>query len=261
MSNRLHVHVPYRQLDEFLPLLQARSLQPEIGFKGPDLDQLDADLLDRAASRLADRNLAVTVHAPFFDLNPGALEPYVLEATAIRFRQCLAAAARLAARTVVFHPGYEYWKYGGDDSLWLEASLRFWPAIIEHAEKYDLDLALENIFETHPGTLAELLNRIDSPRLGHCFDVGHWRLFAETSLIDWFTALGPRIMHLHLHDNTGKSDAHLPVGEGDIDFQNLFNLIGQLPQLPTMTLEAHSRDDLDRSLKNFHKFSSTTPRD
>ena len=113
MSERLHVHVPYPHLDELLPELTQRRLQPEVGFKGPDLDQLDPGLIDRAASQLAEANLAVTVHAPFFDLNPGAIEPYVFEATAIRFRQTMAASARLGARTIVFHPGYEYWKYGG----------------------------------------------------------------------------------------------------------------------------------------------------
>lgn len=254
MSDKLHVHIPYQQLDELLPMAVQRRLQPEIGFKGPDLDQLDPELIDRTSAKLVEAELAVTIHAPFFDLNPGAIEPYVFEATAIRFRQTIAAAARLGARTIVFHPGYEYWKYGGMDHLWLEASLEFWPAIIELAEEYELTLALENIFETHPGTLVELLDRIDSPRLGHCFDVGHWRLFSDTSLPDWFAALGRHIVHLHLHDNTGESDEHRPIGEGDINFDQLFSLINNLESPPTMTLEAHTPEDLERSLVSIQKY-------
>ncbi len=254
MSEHLHVHIPYPQLDELLPMVVERQLQPEIGFKGPDLDQLDPELIDRASSQLSDAGLAVTVHAPFFDLNPGAIEPYVFEATAIRFRQTIAASSRLGARTIVFHPGYEYWKYGGMDHLWLDASLQFWPAMIELAEEYELNLSLENIFEKHPGTLLDLLDRIDSPRLGHCFDVGHWRLFSKTSLADWFSTLGHRINHLHLHDNTGQRDEHRPIGEGDIDFAELFRLVNGLEQKPTMTLEAHSNDELDRSLANIQQY-------
>lgn len=254
MSENLHVHIPYPQLDELLPMVVERQLQPEIGFKGPDLDQLDPELIDRASGQLADAGLAVTVHAPFFDLNPGAIEPYVFEATAIRFRQTIAAASRLGARTIVFHPGYEYWKYGGMDHLWLEASMQFWPAMIELAEEYEINLSLENIFETSPGTLLDLLDQIDSPRLGHCFDVGHWRLFSKTSLAEWFASIGHRINHLHLHDNTGAGDEHRPIGEGDIDFSELFSLITGLNQAPTMTLEAHSMDELERSLANIQQY-------
>ena len=254
MSERLHVTIPYRQLDELLPMVLERRLQPEIGFKGPDLDQLDPELIDRAHAELTEAGLAVTVHAPFFDLNPGAIEPYVFEATAIRFRQTLAAASRLGARTVVFHPGYEYWKYGGMDHLWLDASLQFWPTIIELAEEYEITLALENIYETHPGTLHDLLERIDSPRLGHCFDVGHWRLFSDTPLADWFDVLGHRIVHLHLHDNTGEGDEHRPIGEGDIDFEELFRLVGTVENSPTMTLEAHTLEELERTLVSVQKF-------
>ena len=250
MSELLHVHVPYQNLDDLLPMVLERRLQPEIGFKGPDLDQLDPELIDRASTELAEAGLAVTVHAPFFDLNPGAIEPYVFEATALRFRQTLAASSRLGARTVVFHPGYEYWKYGGMDHLWLEASLQFWPGIIALAEEYEITLALENIHETNPKTLLDLLDQIDSPRFGHCFDVGHWRLFSDTSLAEWFSVLGHHIVHLHLHDNTGKGDEHRPVGEGDINFKELFKLIGELKEAPTMTLEAHTHDELERSLLN-----------
>lgn len=254
MINQLHATVPYRSLEEYLPMLLERQLQPEIGFKGPDLDQLDPELIDRASQQLAEAGLAVTVHAPFFDLNPGAIEPYVFEATAIRFRQTMAAASRLGAKTIVFHPGYEYWKYGGMDDLWLDASLQFWPAIIELAEEFEITLALENIYETQPGTLLDLLDQIDSPRLGHCFDVGHWRLFAKTALPDWFSALGHRIVHLHLHDNTGEGDEHRPIGEGDIDFNELFGLIAALDSTPTMTLEAHTLEELDRTLVNIRQY-------
>lgn len=231
-------------------MIVERGLQPEIGFKGPDLDLLDPELIDRATSQLAEAGLAITVHAPFFDLNPGAIEPYVFEATAIRFRQTMAAASRLGAKVIVFHPGYEYWKYGGMNHLWLDASLQFWPAIIELAEEHELTLALENIFETNPDTLVDLLDRIDSPRLGHCFDIGHWRLFSKVSIPDWFSALGHHMVHLHLHDNTGESDEHRPIGEGDINFDLLFQQISKLESTPSMTIEAHSLDEMERSLVN-----------
>ena len=248
MSERLHVHLPYRNLAAAEPLLFRQRLQPEIAFRGPDLDQLSLPELGDLGRRLAAAGLAVTVHGPFHDLNPGALEPLVLQASARRFAQTLEAAAALQARLVVFHPGYDRWKYGGQDHLWLEQNLLFWPPLLEMARQAGIKIAIENIFEIEPRTLVDLLDAIDRPDFGHCFDVGHWRLFAETSLEDWFAALAPRLLHLHLHDNNGGGDDHLPVGEGIIDFHRLFALLGQLPSLPSMTLEAHDEAALQRSL-------------
>ncbi len=249
MPEHLHVHVPARQLEETLPFLLDRRLQPEVAFKGPDLDELRSPRLQAAGDRLATAGLGVTVHAPFHDLNPGALEPLVRDVTRHRLSQTLAAAEQIGARLVVVHPGYDTWKYGGQDHLWLEQSLAFWPPLIAAAKRAGIVLALENIFEVHPHLLSSLLEQIDSPFFSHCFDAGHWRLFANAvSLPEWFAALGRRTVHLHLHDNRGTGDDHLPIGDGDIDFSTLFRLVATLPASPSMTLEAHSRDALLRSL-------------
>jgi sugar phosphate isomerase/epimerase len=261
MLEKLHMHVPYRQLDPWLPFLLARQLQPEVAFKGPELDQVSSTLLRQTGSQLAAAGLSCTVHAPFMDLNPGALEPLVFAATRRRFEQTLDAAESLGASLIVLHPGYDPWKYSGQDHLWLEQNLLFWPPLLERARQIGCMLALENIFEVRPDSLAALIECIDSPSLGHCFDIGHWRLFAEGSLADWFAVLGKRVVHLHLHDNFGQRDEHLPVGEGNIDFAALFGLIATLPQSPSMTLEAHSQQAALRSLKGVAPYlgSATGP--
>lgn len=257
MPERIHVHVPAAQLQSTLPFLLDRSLQPEVAFKGMDLDTLSPQHLRDAGHRLASSGLKITVHAPFADLNPGALEPLVFEATRRRFFQTLEAADRLGARLVVFHPGYDWWKYGGLEHLWLNQNLRFWPPLLKKAAEQGCVMALENIFERDTGTLSDLLSTLDSPWLGHCFDVGHWNLFSKVPLADWFGALGSRLVHLHLHDNRGRGDDHLPVGKGNIDFDALFRLIPTLPAAPTMTLEAHTRRNLLRSLAGIAPFLAT----
>ncbi len=256
MPESLHVHVPYRLLGEVLPLLLERRLQPEVAFSGADLDELSLAELRPHARSLQVAGLGCTVHAPFMDLNPGSNDPLVREATRVRCTQTLHAAAEFGASLVVFHPGYEKWRYGLQSRLWLEPSLRFWPPLIELAEQLGTRLALENIFEEEPDTLAALLDALDTPTLGHCFDVGHWRLFGKVSLEQWFASLGPRLVHLHLHDNLGDRDAHLAVGEGSIDFKKLFHLLGDLPGAPSLTLEAHDQPTLVRSLAAVAPFLS-----
>jgi sugar phosphate isomerase/epimerase len=250
MSDRLHVHVPCSLLEQNLDLLVKQRLQPEIAFKWEDLENPPARLLDCCA-RLRKEGLGVVLHGPFMDLNPGALDPLVREATRLRFCQTLDLATRCGARLVVFHPGFDRWRYGGRTDLWLEASLSFWPSLIEQAAARGVLLALENIFDQYPEPLATLMDQLDSPWLGHCFDVGHWNIFAKVTLREWIDAVGRRLVHLHLHDNDGASDAHLPAGEGNIDFDSLFRLLDTLPQQLTATLEIHSRSGLLRSFPAF----------
>lgn len=254
MRNNLHVHVPFAQLQAYIPFLLERRLQPEISFKGPDLDQLSHVQLRQLGRQLSAFGLACTIHAPFMDLNPGALEPLVFAATQRRYMQTLDAAESIGARLIVFHPGYDPWKYSGQDHLWLEQNLLFWPSLLARAAQIGCTLALENIFENDPYTLNDLLTQIGSVFLGHCFDVGHWNLFTKVNLGEWFAALGPHMVHVHLHDNFGKRDDHLPVGEGNVNFPALFALLAALPHSPSMTLEAHSQLALLRSWKGLSRF-------
>ena len=89
---------------------------------------------------------------------------------------------------------------------------------VARGAKMEHRFTLENIYEESPATLTALVDRLDSPWLGHCFDIGHWRLFGSTPQAEWLAAIAPRLLHLHLHDNRGLSDDHLPVGEGIIDY-------------------------------------------
>jgi sugar phosphate isomerase/epimerase len=57
--------------------------------------------------------------------------------------------------------------------------------------------------------------------LGTVLDVGH--AFTCGSL-DEFLA-GHNISHVHLHDNAGCSDDHLPLGQGSIKFEPILEMI------------------------------------
>jgi len=240
----LHAHLPWSRRAEFLPLFSELDLGIELGLTGPDLARIAADTV--LPAQLLPPT-PVTIHAPFNDLNPGAGDPRILEVTRARLLQTLEIAERTGARLIVCHPGYEHWRYAGNIDLWLDASLAFWPEIIERADLVGCDIALENVFDTHYEALHRLLTTLAHPRIGHTFDIGHWFLFSDVPITEWLDAMGPYLKHLHLHDNTGKSDAHLPVGEGKIDFNQFFSELHKHALQPSMTLEAHNPKHLKRS--------------
>jgi len=247
--SRLHVHTPWRQRDVYLPFLLERRLQPEFALLASDLDSTSAAAFRTVGRQMHELGLSVTVHAPFMDLNPGASDPLIAAATRTRLRQTLDAAAQLEAQLVVIHPGYDRWRYNDTPGLWLDGALTLFRNLLEDASPSSIRIAVENIFEERPESLCALIETVNHPQLGHCFDIGHWQLFGSTCTQgDWLASLGNQLFHLHLHDNHGSADDHLPLGEGSIDFTPLANHLAQSSTLPSATLEAHSRERLLRSL-------------
>lgn len=248
----LYIHLPLADADARLPLFLEHNWQPEFALQTGDLDRMNSAQVTALRQALAAQDLGCTVHAPFFDLNPASSDPDILRITARRFEQTLDFAAELGATRVVFHPGYDRWRYARAPETWLNNSLEFWPPLIDRAAKYQLPLCLENIFDVQPAPLLDLLRAIDSPWLRHCFDIGHWHLFSSTPIETWLEMFSPYLTHLHLHDNRGHNDDHRPIGSGRIDFAAFFAALTALRIRPTATLEAHSQKDAKRSLANLH---------
>jgi sugar phosphate isomerase/epimerase len=254
MQRNIHAHVPYPRLSEHLEYIVAGRINPEVFFSAETLDHIVWEELAAQARLLDAAGLATTIHAPFMDLNPGALDPTIREATRRRFHQVFQAAELLKPRVIVFHPGYDELRYGGNRLEWLKNSIDFWQEFIPTARKLNCIIGIENIFEKEPSTLRMLIDAIDSPSVRHCFDVGHWNMFTTVSMEEWFAELGHLIAETHVHDNHGQADEHLPPGEGAIDFDLLFRLLKQYAPDAVCTIEAHTLERLERALKSIHTY-------
>jgi sugar phosphate isomerase/epimerase len=127
-----------------------------------------------------------------------------------------------------------------------------WKPIVEQAERIDTTLAVENVFEKTPTTILSLLEHINSPRFRHCLDIGHFNVFADTTIEDWVRTMAPYIVETHLHDNMGGTDNHLPIGQGNIDFQSLSRLIDRyVADPPLWSLEPAREEDLEPTIHAF----------
>ncbi|ABB30313.1 Xylose isomerase domain protein TIM barrel [Geobacter metallireducens RCH3] len=254
MSNCVYAHVPYSMLAANLPAIISRRINPEIFFSGDTLDTLVPEEVGAIAGQLAEAGLRCTFHGAFIDLNPGSVERLIREATMHRFGQVLDAAQILKPDVIVFHPGYDKWRYGESQDKWLAHSIVAWRQVLERTDSLGTTIAVENIFEEEPSTLKALFEAIDHPRLRHCFDVGHWNLFHTVGMEEWFAELGSFVAEAHIHDNFGKRDDHLPLGEAAIDFDLFFSLMERYAPGAAWTIEAHCRDALDRALVAIEKY-------
>jgi len=252
---KVHIHMPYPFLRQHLPMVLEKKLNPEIYFSHLALQSLDRNECAETARRLGDAGLKVTFHAPFMDLRPGALDDKIRRASLDRIRQVFDLIPVFQPLKIVCHPSFDQRYYVSCEHLWLENSVIFWRQLMAQAEDGGTVIALENVYEREPGILRRLLETLNSDQVCFCFDTGHFNVFARAPLEDWMAQMGRFIGHLHLHDNFGKFDEHLPVGNATFPFDRFFAALKDLGVRPTITLEAHAQEHLWQSLANLQEKS------
>ena len=173
-------------------------------------------------------------HAPFNEMCTCAVDPLVRHVTLYRFRQAAEMAASLGIRRMVYHSTHVPLLYF--DCFFVEQSIGFWKEFLE-TQPQNLQIYLENVVDVSPKPLLDVLEGVHDPRLRICLDVGHAHVSSEIPVEEWVQALAPFLGHIHVHDNCGDHDWHLPLGEGNIDWEHLFPLIESVAPGCTYTVE------------------------
>lgn len=244
VKKKVHLALPFPMFERYLPKVLAEGLNLEVGLDHEALDLYRARDFRQAACLLKRTGIACTVHAPFCDLSPAAFDGLVSKASLKRLRQALRVARYFEPAVVVFHSGYHPGYHRERAAEWLDRARAAFAVLVEEAEKYSLRLALENVFEREPSLLTGIVEEIDSPVLGYCFDAGHALAFAKSSWEPWLRAFQSRLFELHLHDNHGDWDDHLPPGTGKIPFPAIFEFVKNRGLSPALTFEAHREEDV-----------------
>ncbi|HLF86742.1 MAG TPA: sugar phosphate isomerase/epimerase family protein [Nitrospiria bacterium] len=244
----IQVHIPYSRIDENISLIMDNRLNLEILLDADSVDSISESLMEDLMARLSYVPV-ITIHAPFLDLSPGSTDSFIRRATMERLMLLDEKIRPLSPKKIVFHTGYDKWSFNGNKEMWLKNSLAFWGSFIERlGSRRGYDILIENIFEDEPDYMVKLLKGIDSPSFGFCFDIGHCNVFSKVGIEDWIAALGDKLQEVHIHDNHGKSDEHLGIGEGTIGFDSFFKLLDKEGIDPFLTIEGHSKPAVEKSL-------------
>jgi sugar phosphate isomerase/epimerase len=258
VRRQIFINVPYEMLRARLDYAIQNRLLPEIYFDGNALDSARQEDVDRLAKTLSQHEIDVSLHGPYMDLSPGGLDGKVRNVSLDRIEKTIELAALFRPKTVVFHPSFDQWRFGGYHDLWLKNSLAAWKPIARRAEEIGTIVAIENVFEEEPQTLRDLIEGVNSPNFRFCFDTGHYFVFSKVPMNRWFELLGDCIAEVHLHDNHGTRDDHLPLGDGKMDFDEFFNLLGRISPQPILTVEPHDEAHLWSSIRAVEKYLSQT---
>lgn len=218
-----------------VPLARAHGLGLELAqfCTASRLDDTRTDT-DREITQAMDGISRCTLHGPFNELFPCAIDPKIRELAAFRYRQAITAARQHGTKKLILHSGYNPNIYF--DCWFEEQSILFWKNFLREIPE-DMTICLENVLETQPEPLLHVLEGVNDPRLRICLDVGHINAYSRRSIFDWLQLLSPYISHFHLHNNTGDFDAHQPLEQGAIPMAAFLQQAQALCPDATYTLE------------------------
>ncbi|MBR3298617.1 MAG: sugar phosphate isomerase/epimerase [Clostridia bacterium] len=174
-------------------------------------------------------------HAPFAELAACAIDPRARELAMTRYLQSAEIARELGIDRLVIHGGYIPYVYY--PVTYVDQSIAFWNEFLEKTPE-ELVVALENVMEPSPEMLVQIADGVDSPRLGLCLDIGHANcIVSKTPPLDWVKPMAKRLFHVHIHDNIGENDLHLPLGEGSIPVESILDAVLELCPTASFTIE------------------------
>ena len=130
------------------------------------------------------------------------------------------------------------------------------------AEQHGLVFTVENGSDVgmHLEHVARIVKAVNRASLGITFDTGHANFLDATraygSHARFIREEAARITNLHIHDNVGKTDDHLPMGQGNIDFHAVVSALIESNYRGAFTLEYHPEfaDEIDLHIEDAMHF-------
>lgn len=189
--------------------------------------------------------IKLTGHMPYL-LSSVNFNPEIAAVMRRIFLKAIDFSGRAGIETLTLHPPYGS---GVDSELvlkWLHAAeKREFKAIGRHAERAGVKIAIENLTDS-----ADDIERyMDSFGFSFTFDIGHWNISGKEEHYSAFLRkFKSKVKNIHIHDNNGKEDEHLPVGSGRIGWRGFFSMLKRLKYAGPIIIENKDMEDIVSSV-------------
>jgi sugar phosphate isomerase/epimerase len=190
--------------------------------------------------------LGLVCHLPTFVYTADLTES-IRRASLQEMLSALETAAELSAEKVVLHPGF----IGGMGAFVMDLSLKYAMTSLERIYRRALDLGMvlcfENMFPRYlsfvePKDFQPVFDEF--PQLMLTLDTGHANIndAGKDRALRFIELFAARLGHVHMSDNQGKKDDHLPVGQGSVPFRRIVRALQRAEYDGTVTLEIFTED-------------------
>ncbi|MDR2830433.1 MAG: sugar phosphate isomerase/epimerase [Methanobrevibacter sp.] len=193
-------------------------------------------------------NLKYSIHSPTTDINLASLNKTIQKASISEIKNSIKIANEIDADIVVVHPGGFSFLGEPCENKILNRSRESLKICRDYGKEYGVNPVIENM-PNHEGfiykdiyELNDLLNEIEMDMaldIGHAFTNG----FREEEL--YFDL----VKHVHLSDNFGDKDLHLPLGKGKIDFKKIMYKFKKKNYDETFILEIKDKNEIANNIE------------
>lgn len=168
----------------------------------------------------------VSMHGVINDMAYTSGDSLIIEVVKKRFLEYIQAASLHGIRHLIFHSSYRTYHAVKNPLVdwYIKASIDFWKDFESNIPD-GMTVLLENVEDEDPELTFQILHGIDSPKIRCCFDIGHANAYSPVLLEEWIRVLRKFTSHVHISDNDGKRDSHLPLGKGSIPLSSVINNI------------------------------------
>lgn len=192
---------------------------------------------------LSSGSLYRLVHVPTF-VDISNFYDELREASVRVTLKAMEAAHAIEAEVVVVHPGFRFPLTPRDVSF--RNTVQSLSRLLEVAEEYGFVLGVENLppgvfpgadYFTCVDDFRELFSQLGSERLKFTLDIAHASIKPSDPPLKFIEELRGHIVHVHISDNFGSRDDHLPLGVGRIDYKTPLKVLKKEGYSETVTLE------------------------
>jgi sugar phosphate isomerase/epimerase len=199
------------------------------------------DILPELERLIPSYDIQLSLHAPFSDVNIGSFNLRIREEAVRQVIEAIQAADGLGMKTATVHPGFYSPLSFSSPKKVLDITRESVRSIDSSIQGLGMKVGVENMPDmivTTCRNVQDLLYVIEDTDIGMCFDVGHANTTGE---IENFVKYADKFVNVHLHDNDGGRDLHMPMGAGTVDFESIINKLTDYSG--TFVLESRSYDD------------------
>ena len=213
--------------------------------------QYPAEFID--SEILESYSLKYSIHAPFMDVNIASPQDQSRLNSIAQIKSSIDLANEINAEAVVVHPGLisflanKYFK---------KEVYEFANQSIKEIGDYAKNLGVVATIENMPNfesmiyqNIVDLNQLLVENEMHMTLDIGHANHVGyapEDMIFD-------SIKHVHVHDNLGDDDSHLPLGEGSIDLKYIINTLESKNYDGIYILEVNDYDSIKKSYEYMKK--------
>lgn len=195
------------------------------GDKWDGMEQLFSIL----APKLKEYPVGYTIHPPAWDTNLTSENKAIRNASFSEYKKAIEFAGMIHASHVVIHPGFCFSPVFNRE-LAKQRAAEAIQQLCDVAKPLNVKLAVENVGYNGSSlfTQEEFTSFLDSidETAGYLLDVGHAYL-NKWDIPYIIKSTKGRLLAVHLHDNTGVGDDHLPIGKGTIKWKNIYEALSK----------------------------------